>query len=157
MIYLYDRVIQTAYRWGSSVMLGRGTFAALQHKPNVLNVRIQAPFELRVQRVMEKDHLGDQEDVETLVKESDRVRSVFIRDWYGKDWDAAASFHLVIDTSVVSPELAVDWISEWYDTQLIEQVRPSLESSELEIESAIRSAIFTELDKFNTHPAPVTH
>lgn len=114
MVYLYDRVIQAAAKWGDAVMLGRGSFAVLARYPDVLNVRIQAPFELRVERVLSKEHLYHQEDVEILVRESDRVRSNFIRDWYGVEWEAANSFHLVVDTSRVPTDLAVTWLVDGF-------------------------------------------
>jgi cytidylate kinase len=155
MIYLYDRVIQSASLWGNCVMLGRGTFAALQHKSDVLNVRIQAPYPLRVQRVMEKEHLTLQEDVEILIKESDRVRSLFIRDWYGRDWDAAASFHLVVDTSVIAPELAVDWIVEWYQDHQTSQANLKPANDQMEADLNLRTGVFAELDRLERHPTPV--
>lgn len=145
MIYLYDRVIQAAYRWGSSVMLGRGTFAVLKHSQDILHVRIQAPFALRVKRVMEKEHIADQAEVETLIKESDRVRAGFIRDWYGIEWDTATCFHLVLDTSLITPEQAIEWLCAWYLTGSENRVSPPLTVDTQETDSQLLAIINQEL------------
>jgi cytidylate kinase len=105
-----DDVIQAIAVHRDVVMLGRGSFAILAHYADVLNVRIQAPFDLRVKRIMEKQHIICSEEVETLVKESDRVRSAFIESWYGVRWDSAALFDLVLDTGKIPVDTAVSWL-----------------------------------------------
>lgn len=114
MVYLYDRVIQAAAHRGNLVMLGRGSFAVLARYADVLNVRIQAPFELRVRRVMESEHITDSREVETVVRESDRVRSAFIYNWYGLQWENATLFNLTMDTGRIAPDMAVEWLVDVY-------------------------------------------
>lgn len=46
-------IINAGYKKGNVVIVGRGGMAALQDKPDVLHVRIQAPLELRVKRLKE--------------------------------------------------------------------------------------------------------
>jgi cytidylate kinase len=147
MVYLYDRVIQAAARWGDQVMLGRGSFAILTRYPDVLNVRIQAPFELRVQRVLAKEHLSHQADVETLVRESDRVRSQFIQNWYGVQWEAASSFDLVIDTSKIPTDVAVSWLVEGF--QVIKDFsEPDLITTRnIEVDEGIQQVVAELLDQ----------
>jgi cytidylate kinase len=111
MVSRLDEVIQAIAARGDVVMLGRGSFAILAHYADVLNVRIQAPFDLRVKRIMEKQHIICSEEVETLVNESDRVRSAFIESWYGVRWDSAALFDLVLDTGKIPVDTAVSWLA----------------------------------------------
>ncbi len=157
MVYLYDRVIRAAARWGDSVMLGRGTFAILSRYPDVLNVRIQAPFELRVQRVLTKDQLSHPSDVDMLVRESDRVRSVFIHDWYGVDWEAAISFNLIIDTSKIPTDLAVMWLTQGFQT-VKEMSEPDVISTRtIEVDTDIQEAINVVLDQAKIlQPEPIS-
>lgn len=112
---LYDRLIQAAARQRDVVILGRGSFSIMARYADVLNVRIQAPFDLRVQRVLESGQFESQEDVEDLVYQSDRARSNFIRNWYGVQWEASTNFHLVIDTGRIDPDMAVRWLAAAFE------------------------------------------
>ena len=87
-----------------------GSFAALNGFWDVLNVRIQAPLALRVKRVMQDRKITNWDKAEALVKESDKARSAFIQSWYGVRWDAADNYDVVIDTSKITPDLAVSWL-----------------------------------------------
>lgn len=79
---------------------------------DVLNVRIQAPFELRVQRVMEKHGFSSHEIAENFVRESDQLRREFVESLFGLKWDSVSAFDLIIDTGKISPDMAVDWLEE---------------------------------------------
>lgn len=94
----------------NSIILGRGGFAILQGYANVLNVRIQAPLPMRVLQVMETQQINSYETAEEVVKENDRTRSAFIETFYHVKWDDSCNFDLVLDTSRISPVMAVDWI-----------------------------------------------
>ena len=52
IISMLNKTIFGIARLGDVVILGRGGYAALRDYADVLHVRIQAPFLLRVQRVM---------------------------------------------------------------------------------------------------------
>ncbi len=94
----------------NAIILGRGGFAILQGYANVLNVRIQAPLSVRVLQVMQTQQVNNYETAEEMVKENDRTRSAFIETFYHIKWDDARNFDLVLDTSRISPQLAVDWV-----------------------------------------------
>lgn len=110
MITTLNRVLQATASLGNMIMLGRGSFAVLGEYANVLNVRLQAPFAVRVKRIMAERNLTDLAKAEKIVKESDHIRASFIQSWYGLRWDVASYFNLVIDTSIVSGDTAVEWI-----------------------------------------------
>lgn len=110
MITTLNRVLQATASLGNMIMLGRGSFAVLGEYANVLNVRLQAPFAVRVKRIMAERNLTDLAKAEKIVKESDQIRASFIQSWYGLRWDVASYFNLVIDTSIVSGDTAVEWI-----------------------------------------------
>jgi cytidylate kinase len=112
MIEMLNRVILTTASVGNVVFLGRGSFTVLGGFSDVFNVRLQAPFNIRVKRVMKEKNIADQATAEKAVAESDSVRAAFMQSWYGVRWDTASYFDLVIDTSKVSLETAVAWILE---------------------------------------------
>ncbi len=110
MVATLNRVLKATASLDNVILLGRGAFVVLGGYANVLNVRLQAPFTTRVQRVMDRRKLTDRAKAEKIVKESDHVRASFIQSWYGVRWDIASYYNLVIDTSLVGPDMAVDWI-----------------------------------------------
>ena len=112
MIEMLNRVILATASLGNVVILGRGSFAVLGGYSDILNVRLQAPFAVRVKRMMAEKCVDDLPKAESLVKESDHVRAAFMQSWYGVRWDTASYFDLVIDTSKISREKAVNWILE---------------------------------------------
>lgn len=100
-----------AYR-GNVVIMGRGGFASLNEYADVLNVRVQAPFPVRVQRVMDRENIATAPLAEERVRADDKARQKFVKMFYNKEWDEETYFNLVIDTSSVSSEMAVNWIIE---------------------------------------------
>jgi cytidylate kinase len=112
MVSMLNRVTRALARHGNVVILGRGAFAVLRGYSDVLNVRIQAPLEDRLVRVMAEMEISERSKAEELLREGDRVRSSFVHTMYGLRWDASSAFDLVVDTSKVAPETAASWITE---------------------------------------------
>jgi cytidylate kinase len=112
MVEFSYRVIQSVARHGNVVIVGRGSFAVLQGFADVLNVRIQAPFPIRVGRVMEQQGIAEDDKARSIVEESDRLRAAFVESWHGVEMDKAGLFDVVIDTGKVSPDLAAAWLVE---------------------------------------------
>lgn len=110
MITMLNQIIEGIVQHGNVVLLGRGGFAMLKGYADVLNVRIQAPFALRVKRVMENQIFESWAKAEEFVLESDRIRKEFVESVYGKQWDSVSAFDLVIDTRKVAPDTAVEWL-----------------------------------------------
>lgn len=122
MMSMLNRVIETMVYHGNIVLLGRGGFALLKGYADVLNVRIQAPFPLRVKRMMSKQPFASQADAENFVRESDRGRQDFVNSMYAERWDSISAFDLVIDTGKISAEQAVAWLET--TTHQISQPQP---------------------------------
>ena len=112
MITMLNRVILAMACYDNLVILGRGSFAVLGGYADVLNVRIQSPLPVRIKRIMKEQNIKDPFTAESLVKESDKVRSAFIQSWYNVRWDQAEAFDLIFDTSKIPAEMASRWISE---------------------------------------------
>jgi cytidylate kinase len=109
---MLNETMEALAQRGNVVILGRGGFASLSGYADVLNVRIQAPFAARVQRVMAQGNLTNQAQAEEQVREDDKARQKFIQMFYNKQWDAETHFNLVIDTATVTIDMAVNWIIE---------------------------------------------
>jgi cytidylate kinase len=112
MVSMLERTTLAIARHGHAVILGRGSFVVLGGFSDALNVRIQAPLAVRVERCMEEDGAPDREKAEALVREGDRVRRSFVEAMYGIRWDSTSAFDLVVDTGKVPPASAAAWIAE---------------------------------------------
>jgi cytidylate kinase len=110
MSEMLSRVTRAIARHGNSMILGRGSFAVLYGFADVLNVRIKAPFEFRVNRMMVENAVTEHSQAEAMVHEGDKVRSTFVHSMYGVHWDALASFDIVADIGKIAPDAAAAFI-----------------------------------------------
>ena len=94
---------------GHVVILGRSGFEVLGGFADVIHVRLQAPFPVRVGRVMEQQGLSF-EQAETEVKKSDKTRVAFVEEFYKIPWDSIHAFDMVLNTGKISPDLATNWL-----------------------------------------------
>lgn len=110
MISMLNQCIQALARHGDIVLVGRGGFTVLATYGDVLNVRVQAPLAVRVQRVMARDGIIDLEAAEEQVQANDGARIAFLQTFYGIQPNAAGAFDLVVDTGAISVEMAAGWV-----------------------------------------------
>ncbi|NWF93320.1 MAG: cytidylate kinase family protein [Syntrophaceae bacterium] len=82
-----------------AVIIGRGGNFLLKGIPFVLRVRIVAPIEKRIERVMEKEGVNS-ENARWLIEKADREMAGAIYFIYGRDWDNPAEYEMVFDTGV---------------------------------------------------------
>lgn len=90
-------VVDAAYKRGNVVIVGRGGQAILQGRPGVLHVRIIAPTEHRIQRLMDRDSLPSTE-AQLRIEDYDRAARDYVRRYYDLDSQDPAHYHLLINT-----------------------------------------------------------
>jgi cytidylate kinase len=95
------------------VINSRGGQILLRGIPHALRVRVIAPFDLRVKRVIEKmaGKMGEPVDFRTtaeMVRRSDQEKFGRIRYLYDLDWGDPALYDLVLNTERLTVEAAVD-------------------------------------------------
>lgn len=96
---------------GNVVIMGRGGSFLLGAFPMVLKVRIKAPFEKRVERIMGREGIND-ENARYLVKKVDEEMTKAVYLIYGKNIDDQDEYDLVFDTNEKSREDIVDAIKK---------------------------------------------
>jgi cytidylate kinase len=111
MVNMLNQVIKAVAHHGDVVILGRSGFEVLSGFGDVFHVRIQAPFSVRVGRVMEQQKITF-EEAESIVQKNDKVRLEFIGEFYKVPWGTIQSFDLIINTDKVSPGLAAIWVTD---------------------------------------------
>jgi cytidylate kinase len=112
MMGMLERIDLAVARHGHAVILGRGSYAALAGKPGVLNVRLCAPFDWRVERVMREQSIGDRSKAEIAVREGDKLRASFVSSVYGIRWNSIEHIDLAMNTSKIGLDRAAKWIDE---------------------------------------------
>lgn len=88
---------------GNVVIVGRAGQAILQEHPQVLHLRVIAPLETRIQRIVEA-HEVSRQAAEAQVQDSDRYRANYLKIFYHIDWDDPTFYHLIINTGSVDLE-----------------------------------------------------
>ena len=82
----------------------------LRDHADALHVRLDGPPERRVAQAMEIEELGH-DDAVRLRKDGDRAREAYVRHFYGCDARDPSLYHLVIDSTRLTPETVVEIIA----------------------------------------------
>ncbi len=107
--HLEATVIRGLCQRGQVVVVGRGGQAILQGEPGVLHVRIVAGREDRVPRIMESERLS-RTAAQDRMNERDRATSEYLRRFYNIDWANPLHYHMVLNTTLLGIEGAVQAI-----------------------------------------------
>jgi cytidylate kinase len=115
VLALEKTAILNACQTGNLVIVGRGGQVILRDCPGTLHVRIEAPLEMRTQRLkgrVKQDKQDYSASITTrrvaqdLIAQKDAASADYVRQFYGEDWDDAMLYHVVINTGRVSVEQA---------------------------------------------------
>ena len=113
-------VLESALK-GNVIIYGRGGQDLLAGINSIFRVRIIAPFEERVERWAEREWI-DPDLARSLVRKSDQQRAGFIKYYFDRDWEDPLEYDLVINTSKLSHETAVQMIVDGVkDRNLVEK------------------------------------
>jgi cytidylate kinase len=85
------------------IIMGRGGNFLLKGIPFVLRVRIIAPIEKRMEKVMEREGVNN-ENARWLIEKADHEMAGAIYLIYGRDWDNPAEYEMVFDTGIQTPD-----------------------------------------------------
>jgi hypothetical protein len=91
------------------VIMGRGSTVLLHGIAHALTVRIFAPFETRVQRLMARDSVN-RETAEWLVGKVDKAREGYIRGNYVREWRDMVHYDMIINTESQLAEQAEEML-----------------------------------------------
>ena len=92
---------------GNVVIVGRAGQAILQNDPDVLHVRVVAPLETRIQRIVQA-HKISAKAARAQIEDSDRFRANYLKRFYHIQWDDPSFYHLVINTGHISLETSAE-------------------------------------------------
>jgi cytidylate kinase len=93
------------------VIIGRGAFLLLREVPFCLKVRLVAPLEVRLERIMVQESL-DRGAAEEIIARVDRDRACYLQANYGKAWDDDNSYDCVFNTGSLTYDQVVELLVE---------------------------------------------
>lgn len=102
-------IIRKAAEEGSCVIVGRCADYVLRERKDCLRVFIHADRDSRLRRAVEKYGI-DPAKVSDFLTKKDKQRANYYNFYTNKKWDALQNYDLTIDSSVFTPEQAVDLI-----------------------------------------------
>ena len=110
-VKLIRTAIEAVYNYGDVVIVGRGGQAILRDKPGAFHVRIQAPLNVRVERLHERENysLGGAQDA--AIKR-DRAAADYLKRFHEIDWSDPLLYDLVVNTGKLDAEAAIYLITE---------------------------------------------
>ena len=150
MVTMLNRVIQAVAHHGNVVILGRSGFEVLRGFTDVFNVRVQAPFSVRVARVMEQQKLT-LDEAEELVKTKDKVRLAFVEEFYKVPWGSIQAFDLIVNTEKISPDLATNWVIEGVKAFMTGRETAEPATASIVVDRVLENAVAEVLECKKTH------
>jgi cytidylate kinase len=91
-------LIEEHARAGNVLIVGRGGQAVLRGWPNTLHVRIIAPMDVRVERLVRRHGISSKAAL-AQIQASDRRRKRFVERAYHVDWGDPTLYDLVLNTA----------------------------------------------------------
>jgi cytidylate kinase len=118
---LVQKAVLSAYHSGNYIIVGRGGQAILRDYRDVLHLRIEAPWEERLQFVREQlksekkdpaSRIDWRREAQDLMTARDAASADYLQRFYHVDWNDPMLYHLVLNTGRMSIDLAVSLIGE---------------------------------------------
>ena len=108
IVRVTERVVEKLARGDHVVIVGRAAPAVLAQR-DALHIKLVAPKPVRIRRAMARLQLGEPEAIRVL-EETDGARARYHKRYYGRDWQDAAHYHMVLNTDALGIEGAVQLI-----------------------------------------------
>jgi len=93
------------------VIMGRGGNFLLKGIPYALRIRVVAPIDMRIERIIKRESV-DKDTAQWLIEKTDRERSCLIHLLYGKHWDDGAEYDALFNTGVKTLDEIVNIIKD---------------------------------------------
>ena len=110
-LHLTQKVVLELATRGNSVIIGRGGQFLLHGSPRTLHIYVFAPLAYRIENVMQHFQLDQQQAVQ-LIERRDYEIDTYLRRNYGSDGHQPNLYHLLINTSLFSYELAAKLVCD---------------------------------------------
>jgi cytidylate kinase len=141
-IFTADETFRFLRDDSTAVIRGWGAVHLLRNIPHVIRVRICAPFETRVGRMMERLSTDNRETVENEIHLSEEAHSAITKRHFGVNWKDPENYDLVLCTERLSVDECVDEVVGMMNRPRFQETPDSIRLvTNLALEWAVRSAM----------------
>lgn len=124
-IYTADETFALAESGRVAVIRGWGATHLLRPVPHVISVRVCAPFEVRVKRMMERLNTDDRDFVENEIRLSEEAHGAITRRHFGINWQDSENYDVVLNTERLTIEECVDEVMNLLDDPTFQETAES--------------------------------
>ena len=141
-IYTADETFALAESGRVAVIRGWGATHLLRPVPHVVAVRVCAPFEVRVNRMMERLNTDDRDFVVNELKMSEEAHGAITRRHFGLNWQDSENYDLVLNTERLTIDECAEEVTSLLDDPTFEETAESRRIfSDLALAAHVRSAL----------------
>ncbi len=141
-IYTADETLALADSGNVAVIRGWGAAHLLRPIRHVICVRVCAPVNVRVQRMMQRLNTDDEEFVTNEIKLSEEAYTAITRRHFGISWQHSDQYDLVLNTERVSIEECADAVMGLVNDPQFQETEQSRQMlANLALETHVRAAL----------------
>jgi cytidylate kinase len=141
-IFTADETFRFLRDGSTGVIRGWGAVHLLRDIPHVIRVRVCAPMETRVKRMMERLNTDDRAAVENEIQVSEEAHTAITKRHFGVNWRDPELYDLVLSTERLSVDECVDEVEGLMKKRSFQETPESTRMVEnLSLEWAVRSAM----------------
>ena len=141
-IFTADETYRMLHDPSTAVIRGWGAVHLLKDIPHVLRVRVCAPFELRVRRMMERLGTDNRAAIESEIELSEEAHTAITRRHFHVNWRDAEHYDLVLNTERLSVEECVAEVDRALALPRFQETPESIRLGEaLGLEWSVRAAL----------------
>ena len=104
------QVVKDLYQKGNVVIIGRGANIILADTPGVMHVGLLAPLEVRIQTLMQREHM-ERDEAQVYVDELERARVAYFQKFFKVSPDEPTLYHMMLNMDKMEPKTAADVVS----------------------------------------------
>ena len=141
-IFTADETFRFLRDGSTGVIRGWGAVHLLRDIPHVIRVRVCAPMETRVKRMMERLNTDDRANVESEIQISEEAHTAITKRHFGVNWRDPELYDLVLSTERLSVDECVDEVEGLMKKRCFQETPESMRMVEnLSLEWSLRSAM----------------
>lgn len=110
-IVAMNEIIRSLAQEDNVVIIGRASEIILKEFPNVFHIRVVAPLDLRIRRVMERYDISYNEAAKAIAR-SDKNRAEYVRTFYHADINNPLLYDLILNTNKLDIDEMVKYVAE---------------------------------------------
>ena len=141
-IFTADETFKFLRDQSTGVIRGWGAAHLLRNIPHVIRVRVCAPLETRIARMMERLGTDNRETVENEIQLSEEAHSAITKRHFGVNWRDPELYDLVLSTERLSVDECVEEVEAMMKKKCFQETPESVRlAHNLSLEWSVRSAL----------------